>query len=305
LSLTDAKDLAAVLLGSAVESAEEVSASAEHRVFRITLRDLTAFLKIATKAHLEPELAALQLLGPTEVPVASVLATDLDGSQTGIPCALLRHVGGIPLSYDSPLFASSGPLLRQVHEVSVDGYGHLSANSGTPRGQEQTWADAIQLQIQGIEPVVAAGLVDANLAARAVAEVTSRMPLLHPPEPGRLIHGDFHFRHVFADDIRVTGVIDWGDASSGDPLYDFGRILHSIVVVAGYDEAVRVVDKIRRSYGQAPWLHAGSAQLMLVYAVAFILEAMKSEHAGGSPWPPWWPAQIRALHAILEALDGT
>ena len=143
MSLTDAKDLAAVLLGSAVESAEEVSASAEHRVFRITLRDLTAFLKIATKAHLEPELAALQLLGPTEVPVASVLATDLDGSQTGIPCALLRHVGGIPLSYDSPLFASSGPLLRQVHEVSVDGYGHLSANSGTPRGQERTWAEMV------------------------------------------------------------------------------------------------------------------------------------------------------------------
>ena len=282
-----------------------MSASAEHRVFRITLRDLTAFLKIATRAHLEPELAALQLLGPTEVPIPSVLATDLDGSRTGVPCALLRHVGGTPLSYDSPLFASIGPVLRQVHEVSVAGYGHLSAISGTPRGHQKTSADAIRLQIQDIEPVVAAGLVDARLAARAVAAVTSRMSLLRPPEPGRLIHGDFHFRHVFADDTRVTGIIDWGDASSGDPLYDFGRILHSIVVVAGYAEAVRVVDKVRHDYGQALWLHAGSAELMLVYAVAFIVEAMKSELAGGSPWPPWWPAQIRALHAILEALDRT
>jgi hypothetical protein len=38
--------------------------------------------------------------------------------------------------------------------------------------------------------------------------------------------------------------------------------------------------------------------------VVFTLAAMRSEFAGGSPWPPWWPAQAAALAAILGALDS-
>jgi hypothetical protein len=38
--------------------------------------------------------------------------------------------------------------------------------------------------------------------------------------------------------------------------------------------------------------------------VVFTLAAMRSEFAGGSPWPPWWPAQAAALAAILGTLDS-
>lgn len=37
---------------------------------------------------------------------------------------------------------------------------------------------------------------------------------------GVLLHNDFHSGHIFVEDNRVTGIIDWERALSGDPYYD-------------------------------------------------------------------------------------
>lgn len=44
------------------------------------------------------------------------------------------------------------------------------------------------------------------------------------PEERALIHNDFQFENIIADEQRVTGVIDWGNALYGDPLYDVARL---------------------------------------------------------------------------------
>lgn len=41
--------------------------------------------------------------------------------------------------------------------------------------------------------------------------------------PPVLLHGDLHPRHIFASDSELTGIIDWGDISAGDPIFDLGR----------------------------------------------------------------------------------
>jgi hypothetical protein len=125
---------------------------------------------------------------------------------------------------------------------------------------------------------------------------------LSAPGPGRLVHGDFHPRHVFADGHRITGIIDWGDAASGDPLYDFGRILHSAILASDLNFGIEAVSLVRRTYGNAPWFQDDPIRQLLAYGVIFTLSAMRSELAGGAPWPPWWPAQEAALATMLDAL---
>jgi aminoglycoside phosphotransferase (APT) family kinase protein len=304
LSAEAAREVAAALLGCPVNAATQVPASAEHQVFRIERDDVIAFLKVADAAHLKPELAVLQLLSGRGVPVPVIEAADPDGGRTGFSCVVIRDVGGVPLSHDCAEFAGIGPLLRQVHDVTLGGFGFLIATAGGLIGQDGTWHDAMRQRIQGLELVGEAGLAEPALLARAVAAVDDRIGRLDTPEPGRLIHGDFHPRHVYAADGRVTGIIDWGDASCGDPLYDFGRILHSATVAGGVGHGITVVSQVRQAYGDAPWLQADPTESLLVYAVVFTLAAMHSEFAGGSPWPPWWPAQAAALAAILGALDS-
>lgn len=40
------------------------------------------------------------------------------------------------------------------------------------------------------------------------------------PEERHLLHCDLHFDNILFDGQRITGVIDWGNAGYGDPLYD-------------------------------------------------------------------------------------
>ena len=60
-------------------------------------------------------------------------------------------------------------------------------------------------------------------------------------------HGDLQAEHVLVDDDgAITGVIDWGDAGLGDPLYDLavltvGHGEHLGDVLAGYGEVDRDV----------------------------------------------------------------
>ncbi|HEY1641772.1 MAG TPA: hypothetical protein VGG35_13865 [Streptosporangiaceae bacterium] len=59
---------------------------------------------------------------------------------------------------------------------------------------------------------------------------------------------------------------------------------------------------MRRTYGNAPWFQDDPIRQLLAYGVIFTLSAMRSELAGGAPWPPWWPAQEAALATMLDAL---
>lgn len=40
------------------------------------------------------------------------------------------------------------------------------------------------------------------------------------PEERALVHADLHFDNILTDGRRITGVVDWGNACYGDPLYD-------------------------------------------------------------------------------------
>jgi aminoglycoside phosphotransferase (APT) family kinase protein len=55
---------------------------------------------------------------------------------------------------------------------------------------------------------------------RAVAEIERHALDVSDVEP-RLVHGDFGPKHIFVDHEQITGIIDWGEARSDDPVEDF------------------------------------------------------------------------------------
>jgi aminoglycoside phosphotransferase (APT) family kinase protein len=286
-----------------VDYAIEVPAFAGNQVFRIGCGDLVAFLKLADDCDLKRELAVLQLLGPLGVPVPVIEAADPAGDLAGAPCALFRQVGGGPLSGAAPEFGAVGPILRQVHEIILDGSGSIAGSSEGLHGEDHAWADTVRHRIAGLEPIAEAGLVAAGLLDRAVAAVEDRRELFATPHGGRLLHGDFHPRHVYALGGRITAIIDWGDATCGDPVYDLGRLLHSAVLEEDLRHGFSVVNRVQESYGDASWLQPDLTDTLLVYAVVFTIWSMHGEFSAGASWPPWWPAQATALSVIVDELD--
>jgi aminoglycoside phosphotransferase (APT) family kinase protein len=250
------------------------------------------------------EIGVLTMAGRQGIPVPHIVAADPAGEVAGAPCVLLRRVPGRPSASDSAAFASAGPLLRALHEVALPGCGLVVASPGGLHGAGRTWAESVRQRISNLAPVGEAGLVDPALLDRGTAAVLSRQELLVTPAGSRLLHGDLHPRHVYADEHGLTAIIDWADASCGSPAFDLGRILHSATMERqDLRYGFTVLSRFLESYGDAPWLGPGLNESVLLHAAVFMLWAMRCEHEGGSPWAPWWPAQAATLTAVLDELD--
>jgi hygromycin-B 4-O-kinase len=63
------------------------------------------------------------------------------------------------------------------------------------------------------------------------------------PEERRLIHRDYHFDNVLTDGQRVTGVVDWGNAAYGDPLYDAAWVGYVFWKDYGIDAATPIRER--------------------------------------------------------------
>ena len=292
------------MLQSNIDDVRQVSSAAGNQVFRVRCGDRVAFLKVARELDLRREVAVLEALHKQDVPVPVIEAFDATGDTAGAPCLLLRHVGGRPLTGVEPVLRTAGAHLRAVHDIKLDGFGSLVVH-GPIRGEDLTWADTVRRRTTRLEPIIDAGLIDADLVARAGVALEKGQQLFDAVPSGRLLHGDFHPRHVYASDERITGIIDWGDATSGDPVYDLGRVLHSGVLDKGLEHGFALVQVVVDGYGDAPWIRRELTAKLLLYAAVFVMWSMEGEFSGGAPWAPWWPAQNAALSLILDRVSRT
>jgi aminoglycoside phosphotransferase (APT) family kinase protein len=152
-----------------------------------------------------------------------------------------------------------GPFLTAIHRYPVADAEKMG--TGTHR-MEQDYEDVRASALELIEPVASClgGLAASRLRARLLAAE----PVPAPPWPVTLCHYDLAAEHVLLDETgaRVTGVIDWGDISIGDPTVDFvglyawGGEAFVRAVLDNYEGVVdeRVLDRVR------PWATFRSVQ---------------------------------------------
>jgi Ser/Thr protein kinase RdoA (MazF antagonist) len=189
---------------------EAVSSFAGDQVFRISLAECVWYLKLAIAADarrdLQVEVAVLETVRGRGVPVPSISAYDPTGDLAGVPCVLLRDVGGSPLTGVEPEFRLVGAQLRRVHDLALVGFGWLSTEQQL-RGEDGNWAETIRRRIAAIRPAVDAGLLAGELVSRLALAIDRRQKLLELPY-SRLLHGDVHPRHAYAKAGNISGIID-------------------------------------------------------------------------------------------------
>jgi len=160
---------------------------------------------------------------------------------------IMRRVADGPIGAGHPALPAVGDSLRRVHDVRLPGFGWLAEAAWDERGdvalRHRSWLDFLQgivgdTRCLADRYVVAAPVAEAAAAALAAVEV------------GALCHGDLKAAHIFVEAGRLTGVIDWGDAVVGDPLWDIARFAHRAdagsvsLLLAGYDPARALVDAL-------------------------------------------------------------
>jgi len=196
--------------------------------FVVDLADGTqVVLKTGPAAEIAAEAWACRRLTALGFPVPTVVASAVSGADLGRPYLVLAFVAG-EASEDPRVAYEAGRWFRRLHADELPGWGPLVPESDTDaRGRHDTPRQAVTAELAGVPDLVRAGVLDPSLADAAVTLVRVDA-LLEPAGPGVLLHHDLKPAHLFghADGgpIRLSSVIDWGDAWVGDPLADLARL---------------------------------------------------------------------------------
>ncbi|GAB3824783.1 aminoglycoside phosphotransferase family protein [Kribbella italica] len=191
----------------AVASVEPVQGFFGNETFRVrTTAGETYYYKSGPGMSAEAQACALATRAG--VPAPQVVA--------GTPEYLIqRAVPGAPVdAANFMVLTSLGQALAKLHQLQGDGFGLLSAD------RHPTWTAWLTTQVTSLHSLVNAGLLPETHRARLVDLVATST---REPDSPVLLHGDLHPRHVYTSNNTLTGIIDWGDALYGDPLFDLAR----------------------------------------------------------------------------------
>lgn len=190
----------------------------------------------------EPDLAAreastLKLLATSEVAAARLLAVDPSGAHCDAPAVLMSRLpGGIDVAPTDlgPYVDQMAAVLPAVHRTKVD-----RRFKKTRPYFSYVALDTLQVPAWSDQP-------DAWAAIIAAAR--------HDPSPvqATFIHRDYHPGNVVWARGKLTGIVDWVNASFGPPGIDIGHGRVNLAVLFGLDAANGFLDACLRLLGDQP-----------------------------------------------------
>ncbi|MEM7113538.1 MAG: aminoglycoside phosphotransferase family protein [Chloroflexota bacterium] len=210
------------------------------------------FVTEATANTFKVELALSALLKKQDgtgmaVPLPPILHHGMFGEYhfAVAPMAAGQPLDELPPEAAEQILPKAIEALDAIHEVDVSGtqgYGWLdvTANNQLPGGLFPSWPAFLLSVINETEGDFYGfwhGLFETSFLERPLFDqLYNEMESLFPylPKERYLVHGDYGFNNVLAQDGEITAVIDW-NAKYGDFLFDIAR-LNFIAPDVGYPD---------------------------------------------------------------------
>jgi aminoglycoside phosphotransferase (APT) family kinase protein len=143
---------------------------------------------------------------------------------------IMSRVHGEPVPAEHPAFKDVGANLRRLHGVRMTGFGWLAQGSWDEfdgvSAEHPSWLSFLRAICDDTRGLAAHYRIAAVVADAAESAINEHAGTLGAPKAGVLCHGDLKAGHILVDGGRLAGVIDWGDALSGDPWFDIARFAH-------------------------------------------------------------------------------
>lgn len=260
ISETEAAERIFRALGEPVVIEEVLVDLAERACFGVTVSGTRAIAKF----NLSPERAAVESLAGASAGGGGVLVPAVLVHDPTPPALLVfEWVDGTPLEGSDAGWREAGAQLAQLHALAVpEGMPPYPDEHGSWIGYLLSWA-----QVRADRCRQLGGLPAAEIETmwERLAPIVSQMS-----EPPRVfLHGDPQPDHFLLDPSSGAPVlIDWGDAGTGDPLWDLAILLldhperrddvvygyHPSPELAGHVDAHLDVYRLLRYLGEIAWL---------------------------------------------------
>jgi len=229
--------------------------------------------KRAEKARVE--YSALQFLQDYDVPAPEPLYLDDEGTVLGRPGIVMGYVPGSLL--EDPVDHPQGPLAWAREMATVLAQIHTIPGAQARDVLFEANAEATWFVRDGIVPDYMQAHPDGMRVWRAVSDSCPRLE----PVPPALVHIDYWRGNVLWEQGRISAVVDWEEASCGDPGIDVGYCMMDLTIMGFLEEAAEFLQAYETAIGHpvpnlAFWQLAAAARPM--YNVAdWITDADKGE----------------------------
>jgi aminoglycoside phosphotransferase (APT) family kinase protein len=214
---------------------ERVAEGVSTWVYRLTFPQETWYLRVLPEegASFAPEATVHTRLRQMQVKVPDIIHFEHCNDLLHRSLLVTREIKGQPLGSSSSLpqrtleeiTREAGRDLARLTTIQVEGFGWVrrdDAGSGPLRAE---WPSNCAFLLEDWEADLAVlaehGLARATLTL--VEQVCSRYEAWLDSEQGYLAHGDFDTTHIYQDQGRYTGLIDFGEIRGTDRWYDLGH----------------------------------------------------------------------------------
>lgn len=198
------------------------------------------------------ELASLELLRQHGIPVAIPLGYREKAKYLDRPMLVQTAVLGAPMSraqetQRSPkLHTAVGEMMKRIHDIKLAGFGKVEVRDGNLHGQSTSWKESLlAYKPNGVSNTDVAYLIDNgfinSVEARKIENAFAEVLDVDLPQAS-FLHNDIQGGHVFTDGEKITGIIDMGGVSAGDPRFD--------IAIAHYFFPKELRPAIDQGYGE-------------------------------------------------------
>lgn len=257
-------------------------------------------LKAGPGAEMVAEALACRRVRAHGVLAPEVILVEPAPTEFPLPYLIMKQFPGDNLkTHDHEVLVAAGQDLRETHEIVLPGFGPLHGGSDGATSQDlagrcPSWSAFLDETHEHLDILLAAGVIDQAVSHSVSAAYQARASQIVFDGPGRLLHGDLKLPHIFAADGHYVGLIDWGDASVGDPLFDLARFsmgdadsLRSLLIGYGLEST------------------AATETIFALYRMVWNTRALRYEHEAGGDWFDAYRTRMITDAAALTCSGGS
>lgn len=230
------------------------------------------------------ERAAYDLLAGSGLPVPAVLALDESRAVVPYDFIVLTRLPGANLAESWRALApeqlrglerEAGACLARLHCHSFEAFGKLHA---LPKRPFETWPSYVDDYVRRyLAPARQLALVDAATQARLERALAAAQGLFAQVRRGALVHCDFHYENILQQGGRLSGLLDFEWAISGDPAYDLETARTREAMISGSEAA------FQEGYRSVRALDEDHERRIAIYRLFFRLESAVMHAREGDP----------------------
>ncbi len=224
------------LFGEKPVGIEQVKAwGIRHVLYKVALKDFAVIFRANVTAEREEyffvEKWAQGLLEKNGLPNYKVFAVDSSREKYPFDYMVMEAVEGKDIESTWPLSPETekslmfqcGELLAKIHRIKTRGFGFFDeekAKMGESGGILNSWEEHVFTSLESnLQYLLGLNLITEEKAER-IRQVFKENKSLMELKQGVLVHGDYCDHNVMVSHGKITGVIDWEDCISGDPVHD-------------------------------------------------------------------------------------